>query len=106
MTIAAAGVIFVFLISTAYGAGFHLLVGGRLAMVPVYLVCAWLGFAIGHFVGEWLGMTLLRLGIVQLLAGSVGAWSLLILGRWLFTFESAMPKTGNSVETAAPAETE
>ena len=66
MTIAAAGVIFAFLISTAYGAGFHLLVGGRLVMVPIYLICAWLGFAIGHFVGEWFGVTLLRLGIVQL----------------------------------------
>ena len=100
MTIAAAGVIFAFLISTTYGAGFHLVVGGRLVMVPIYLICAWLGFAIGHFIGAWLGLTLLRLGIVQLLAGSIGAWSLLIVGRWLFTFD-ATPD-----EPAEPAETE
>ena len=88
MTIAAAGLILAFLVSTTYGAGFHVLVGGRLVMVPVYLLCAWIGFALGHFVGEALEIAVLRLGIVQLLSGSVGAWILLIIGRWLFTLDT------------------
>ena len=85
MSVAAAGLILAFLVSTAYGSGFHLLVGGRLVMVPIYLLCAWLGFAIGHFLGESLGVELLRLGVVQLFSGSLGAWILLIIGRWLFS---------------------
>ena len=89
MTIAAAGLILAFLVSTVYGAGFHVLVGGRLVMVPIYLLCAWIGFAVGHFVGDALGLTTLRLGIVQLFSGSLGAWILLIIGRWLFTLNTS-----------------
>ncbi len=88
MTIAAAGIILGFIVATAYGAGFHLIVGGRLFMVAIYLVCAWIGFTLGHFVGESISLTFLRLGVVQLFSGSIGAWVMLVLGRWLFSINT------------------
>ena len=55
MTIAAAGLILAFLVSTVYGAGFHVLVGGRLVLVPIYLLCLD-RFCCGPFCGGCLGL--------------------------------------------------
>jgi hypothetical protein len=86
MTIVAAGLILGFLLATAYGAGFHVVVGGPARTIPLYLGVAWLGFAIGHFVGDYLDLNMLRLGVVQLFSASVGAWIALIIGRWLVQY--------------------
>lgn len=83
ITIAAAGIIFGFLLATAYGAGFHVLVGGPARHIPLYLLVAWVGFAIGHFAGDYLNIEWLRLGVVHLLPASLGAWIGLVLSRWL-----------------------
>ncbi len=83
MTVAASGLILGFLLATAYGAGFHVLVGGPARRIILYLVAAWIGFALGHFIGDLLNLNWLRLGALQLFSGSVGAWVTLILSRWL-----------------------
>lgn len=80
---AAAGLIFAFLLATAYGAGFHLLMGGPARRIPVYVVSAWVGFALGHFIGVVLGITWFKLGTVYLLTASLGSWAVLPLARWL-----------------------
>ncbi|MBK9054120.1 MAG: hypothetical protein IPL78_25365 [Chloroflexi bacterium] len=80
---AAAGLIFAFLLATAYGAGFHLLVGGPVRRIPTYIIASWLGFTIGHFVGAVLGITWFKLGTVHLLTASLTAWIMLVLARWL-----------------------
>jgi len=79
----AAGVVLGFLLSTAYGAGFHFVVGGAPRRIALYVIAAWLGFLIGHVIGELMGFHALRLGAVNLLSASVGAWLALILSRWL-----------------------
>jgi hypothetical protein len=81
MTTVASGLILGFLLSTAYGAGFHLLLGGPSRRIILYLVAAWAGFSIGHIVGDLLNLTLLRLGVLQLLSASIGAW-LALTGSW------------------------
>ena len=83
ITIAAAGLILGFLLATAYGAAFHLFVGGPAQRIPLYLGASWVGFAIGHFAGDFLDIDTLRLGAIHLLSASLGSWIGLIVSRWL-----------------------
>jgi hypothetical protein len=83
MTATASGLILGFLLATAYGAGFHLLLGGPARRIILYLLVAWVGFALGHIVGDLLNLTLLRLGVLQLFSASVGSWLALIGSWWL-----------------------
>ncbi len=87
MSTLAAALILGILVSTAYAAAFHFIVGGRLATIPAYLIAAWAGFAAGHFFGDFMELTWLRLGVLQLLTASIGAWIALIFIRWLVAEE-------------------
>ncbi len=89
MTAAASGLILGFLLATAYGAGFHFLLGGPARRIILYLIAAWIGFALGHIVGDLLNMTLLRLGVLQLFSASIGAW-LALIGSWWFVRDTAV----------------
>ncbi len=80
----AAGFVLGFLLATAYGAGFHLIIGGPAKRIIIYVLASWLGFAIGHFVGDLLNIEFLKLGALHLLAASLGSWLALILSWWLF----------------------
>ena len=82
MTLAASGIVLAFLLATAYGAGFHLIMGGPARHVLLYVLAAWIGFVAGHFLGDFLKVDLLELGAVNLLSASVGAW-LALLVAWL-----------------------
>lgn len=84
MSIAAAGLVLAFLLATGYAAAFHLLVGGPAAHLLLYVVASWVGFIAGHLLGDWLGLTLFRLGAVQLLSASLLAWLFLLGSRWLW----------------------
>lgn len=83
ITGAASAVVLGALLATAYGAAFHLLSGGGLKRIPLYILAAWLGFAVGHFVGSILNIDLLKLGTLNLLTASVGAWVAILLAWWL-----------------------
>ena len=89
MTAAASGLILGFLLATAYGAGFHFLLGGPARRIILYLIAAWIGFALGHIVGDLLNVTLLRLGVLQLFSASIGAW-LTLIGSWWFVGDTAV----------------
>lgn len=79
----ASGFILGALLATAYGAGFHVIMGGPARRIVLYVVTAWLGFVVGHFVGETVELTLFDLGALHLLSASVGAWAALIVSWWL-----------------------
>ena len=83
MTGAASALILGFLIASAYAAVFHLIIGGPIRRLLIYLVAAWVGFAIGQFAGTLLNLDLLKLGTLYLLAASLGAWAALLLAWWL-----------------------
>lgn len=59
--------IFGLLISTTLALTFHLLRGGRVARMFLYVITAWISFPVGHFVGGWIGVSSLRLGDLNLL---------------------------------------
>jgi hypothetical protein len=79
----AAGLVLGFLLATAYGAGFHVILGGRAGRILLYILAAWIGFTIGHLLGDFLDISLFKLGAVHLFSASLGAWIALISSWWL-----------------------
>ena len=79
----ASGIVLGFLLATIYGAAFHLFVGGPPRRIILYVIASWVGFTIGHIVGDLLSIDILKLGAVHLLSASVGAWIALILSWFL-----------------------
>lgn len=79
----ASSFVLAFLLATAYGTLFHLLVGGPARRLILYVITSWIGFAIGHFAGEMLLLDWFKLGPLNLLAASAGSWIALFLSYWL-----------------------
>jgi hypothetical protein len=79
----ASSLILALLLATAYAALFHFLTGGSLRRLVLYILTSWLGFAVGHIVGQVLRFDWLKLGPLYLLSASVGAWVALYGARWL-----------------------
>ena len=84
MSATAGGIVLGFILATIYGAGFHLIIGGRPGKIILYLVASWIGFTLGHFVGDFFGIEALKLGAVHLLPASVGAWLALLI-TWILS---------------------
>lgn len=74
-----------FLMATAYGAGFHFILGGPAKRIILYVLAAWIGFTIGHFLGDFFNIDLFKLGAVHLFSASFGAWIALLTSWWLGT---------------------
>lgn len=85
----ASSVVLGFLLATAYGSGFHLLLGGPARRIVLYVLAAWLGFALGHVVGDLLNIEILKLGVLHLFSASLGAWVALVASWWLASHETA-----------------
>ncbi|HEY1409947.1 MAG TPA: hypothetical protein VF434_13475 [Promineifilum sp.] len=79
----ASGVVLGFLLASLYGAAFHMLFGGSIRRIALFMGAAWLGFFIGQFVGDFLNLEILKLGKIHLVPASVGAWLMLLAARWL-----------------------
>ncbi|MCA9969841.1 MAG: hypothetical protein KC425_06480 [Anaerolineales bacterium] len=77
-----------FLLATAYGAGFHVLLGGPARRLLLYVLAAWLGFFLGHFLGDLLNIELLKLGALHLFSASLGSWLALITSWWLAAYDA------------------
>jgi hypothetical protein len=76
-------VTFAFILATIYGATFHLIVGGDVRRLALYLLAGWLGFAVGDFGGKLLAVELFKIGQIHTLSATVGAWTALIAARLL-----------------------
>jgi hypothetical protein len=85
----ASGLVLGFLLASIYGAAFHLIFGGPLKHIVLYLAVAWLGFFIGQFIGDFLNIEVLKLGKIHLVSASVGAWLMLFVAWWLVGQEPA-----------------
>ncbi len=79
----ASGLVLGFLLATIYGAGFHLIFGGPIKRILVYLAAAWLGFFAGQFLGDFFNFELLKLGKIHLVSATLGAWAFLLMAWWL-----------------------
>ena len=74
-------------ISSLYGAVFHLWRGGGLGRLVLYLILAWIGFWLGHIAGNALGWTFFSLGPLRLGMATVGSVITLGAGYWLSLVE-------------------
>lgn len=54
------------LIATSCGLVFHLIRGGGLARLGLYVLTSWVAFFVGHLVGVWLEWDFMRLGVLNL----------------------------------------
>ena len=58
-----------------------------------WMLAGWLGFALGHFVGAALGLTLLKVGVLNVFAATVGSAVALGAARLLVVADDgARPK--------------
>lgn len=71
------------LISTLYGAAFHLWRGGGLGRLLLYLILGWVGFWIGQFLGNYFGWAFGSLGPLHLGTATLFSILLLAIGYWL-----------------------
>jgi hypothetical protein len=71
------------IIASAYAAFFNLWQKGSAKDLLLYLVACWLGLGIGELAGDLLGLDVMMIGQIHILEGTVGAWLLLLLVKWL-----------------------
>ena len=74
-----------FTLATLFGAGFHLWQGGGARRLALYLLASWLGFAIGHFAGDALGIHVLQIGGLNTFSATIGSLIGLGAARMLVT---------------------
>jgi uncharacterized membrane protein YeaQ/YmgE (transglycosylase-associated protein family) len=80
------------ILSTLYGALFHLWRGGNAGRLLLYLLLSWIGFWIGQLVGNLLNVSFDTLGQLHLLFATLGSVIFLAIGFWL-SLVQAEPKT-------------
>lgn len=72
-----------FLISSALGAAFHILRGGGLGRLILYLLFSWIGFAGGQFLAQQMSLSFGNVGQINLLFASMGSILFMLFGSWL-----------------------
>jgi len=82
-------IVFAFVIATMYGLSFHVVLGGNARRLVLFVVSSWVGFLLGQYIGGFLNISMLRIGVVHLLPASVAAVGLLIFARLLTAEPSA-----------------
>ena len=82
--------IFAFIIATMYGLGFHVVLGGNARRMVLFIVTSWVGFLLGQYIGGFLDVSILRIGVIHLLPASVTTAGLLIFAH-LLTAEPSTP---------------
>jgi hypothetical protein len=77
-----------FALATLYGAAFHVWQGGGARRLALYLLAGWLGFFIGHFAGDVLGIHLLKVGALNAFSATIGSVIALAAARLLVTTDT------------------
>ncbi|HSF83838.1 MAG TPA: hypothetical protein VLA49_21585 [Anaerolineales bacterium] len=81
------GILLGLLISTLYGAAFHLWRGGGAGKLVLYLLLGWAGFWIGHIVGTLLEWSFASIGSLRFGAATLFSLAFLVIGHWLSQVE-------------------
>ena len=68
------------ILSTLYGALFHLWRGGNAGRLLLYLILSWIGFWIGQLIGNLLNVSFDTLGQLHLLFATLGSLIFLAIG--------------------------
>ncbi|MFW5771809.1 MAG: hypothetical protein ACOCZH_00695 [Phototrophicaceae bacterium] len=74
---------FGFVFATLLGALFHLMLGGDVRRLALFLLAGWVGFALGHLAGVAFGVSLFSVGALRMLPATIGALALLVLAHAL-----------------------
>jgi hypothetical protein len=74
-------ILFGIVLSTLYGAAFHLLRGGSKKKLVLDLVLAWAGFWIGDAIGWYMGWNFASVGLLNAGMGTVVSAGLLLIGE-------------------------
>jgi hypothetical protein len=83
---------FGFILATLLGAGFHLVVGGDIRRLALFLLSAWIGFTLGHILGTVLLIDLLRVGTLRTIPAVLGALVALVAAH-ILTVSSQRSRT-------------
>lgn len=81
MTIQA--ILFIILVAAFYGCVAHVILGGNVFSIFVYILIAIAGFFAGHFVGNIVGRELLRVGMINFGWGSFISIVFLAIGAFI-----------------------
>ena len=77
--------VFVFgiIISSLYGAAFHLWKNGGLGKLLLYIMLSWLGFWTGHILSYLFNFNFIDMGPLHFGIATVGSLVVILLGHWL-----------------------
>lgn len=75
------------LLATTFGVLFHILKGGSLWRLIYYIIISWLGFWLGHALGNRLNLSVLQVGPLYAGSASLFCIAFLFLGYWLSLVE-------------------
>lgn len=84
-------ILFGFVLSTLFGALFHLIRGGSGKRLLSYLIAGWVGFLVGHLIGQIFGITFFSVGPIRLGMATISTLLALFLTNWL-ALENAPPE--------------
>ena len=71
------------LISTAYGAFYHLIRGGGWSRIFFFLTLGWAGFWAGHAAGWWMEWNFFSVGSLNVGMATLLSFGLILLGDWI-----------------------
>jgi hypothetical protein len=71
------------LLSSLYGAGYHLIRGGSLRKLLFYLILAWVGFWLGDLLGWYMGWNFAAAGVLNAGMGTVLSIAFLLVGDYI-----------------------
>ncbi|NWF68594.1 MAG: hypothetical protein HXY40_05875 [Chloroflexi bacterium] len=80
-----------FILATLYGALFHLFFGGDARRLALYLLAGWVGFGLGHVLGETFEINILNIGPLRVVAASIGALVALLVANVLTANRARRP---------------
>ena len=70
-------------LSTLYGALFHVVRGGSGRRLLLYLMAGWTGFSVGHQLSPIIGVSIFPIGHLNVGLATLGAGLALLLSGWL-----------------------
>jgi hypothetical protein len=80
------------LLATLYGAGFHLLRGGGLGRLVLFMILSWMGFWTGQVLAGRFGWTIASLGPLHLFTATLFSLVFLGIGHWLTKMDNPAGK--------------
>lgn len=72
-----------------YGAIYHVLRGGGIGHLLLYLGLSAIGFGLGHLLSLWLRWDFMPIGQINLGFSSIGSLIILVIGDWLSRIEAS-----------------